>query len=110
MMLDSDAHSKFRRGRTLEVVGTVVSSVGGFFIGQAIGSAMFGNQHDTKSLAIGAGVTLVGITFYSTGYKQIKSGMEIYNRSDLGLGRVDPRDYEVKIQTTLSGLGLTISY
>ncbi len=76
---NAEALGKFKTGKTLNAIGTIIGIPGGFIFGYQLGTQMAGGKINTTLLAVGAAGFIASIYLTSTGNRSIKESIHIFN-------------------------------
>jgi hypothetical protein len=75
-----DAKRYFRKARFNNVVATLFAFPGGFIVGYPLGLSLSGQKLNTDLLMIGGGLILVSVPFNIWRNKNMRRGVDAYNR------------------------------
>jgi hypothetical protein len=75
-----DAKRYFRKARFNNVVATLFAFPGGFIVGYPLGLSLSGQKLNTDLLMIGGGLILVSVPFNVIRNKNMRRGVDAYNR------------------------------
>jgi hypothetical protein len=75
-----EAKRYFRKARFNNVVATVFAFPGGFIVGYPLGLSLSGQKLNTDLLMIGGGLILVSVPFNIWRNKNMRRGVDAYNR------------------------------
>ena len=75
-----DAKRYFRKARFNNVVATIFAFPGGFIVGYPLGLSLSGQKLNTDLLMIGGGLILVSVPFNIWRNKNMRRGVDAYNR------------------------------
>ncbi len=75
-----DAKRFFRKARFNNVVATLFAFPGGFILGYPLGLSLSGQKLNTDLLMIGGGLILVSVPFNILRNKNMRRGVDAYNR------------------------------
>jgi hypothetical protein len=103
---NSQALSTYNTGRTIGMVGVVLSGVGGGLIGWDLGQQAAGGE---GSATIGAGAAFVGIGLVVAviGDSKVKKSVTLYNSRLMGSNSVPA---QLKFGFTQNGVGLNMRF
>ncbi len=76
-----EAMQKYSSGKTMVVIGDILSFAGGFTIGWGLGGLLAGKKDLWKVSVAGFGVLMVGLPISFNGQKNIFKSFDIYNES-----------------------------
>lgn len=94
------AHKMFKAGKNLAVTGTVIGSVGAFFVGYDLGGRLGGGKGNAGMLVGGGIVTAGGIAMGLIGESKMKKAVKLFN---------DKKDAS-NLQIELSPYGMTLAF
>lgn len=107
---DATASKLFRKARTLGIVSTGISCVGGYMIGEGLAGTFFHQDNALREMGIGAGVALCGLAFSWRADKLLTRAVRQYNGSLQG-SDMTASNIELSIGPTSSGgLGLSLTF
>ena len=75
-----EAKRYFRRARFNNVVATIFALPGGFIVGYPVGMSLSGQKLNTDLLMIGGGLIVVGLPFNIMRNRNMRRGVDAYNR------------------------------
>lgn len=81
LKVNSEAYKVYSSGKSMAIVGEVLSYGGGFALGWGLGGYLAGNKNALKIGAVGTGVLLVALPLSIIGQKKVFSSFDIYNEA-----------------------------
>jgi len=75
------AHQHIKKAQTNNTFASVLSGIGGFFIGWPLGTAIAGGDPEWAMAGIGAGLIVVSIPLSLKANKETKMAVQIFNES-----------------------------
>ncbi len=102
---NAEALRKFKTGKTLNAIGTIIGIPGGFIFGYQLGTQMAGGKINTTLLAVGAAGLIVSIYLTSTGNRSIKESIHIYNS---GINKTNSASLDFGL--TNNGVGFCLKF
>lgn len=107
MLGNHEAIQQYNSGRSLYIVGQVISipcaALLGWDLGSRIGSG--GEEGDALLLGVGATGTLIGLLISFSGQNKIKTSLQLYNSKARNIGA-----YKMNFGFTESGIGLSMRF
>ena len=73
------AYKEYKKGKKFRVINQIIGSIGGFIVGYQLGYLIRGGEANLNSLGIGAGITIVGVSFGIRAVEHLKKSVDIYN-------------------------------
>ena len=103
---NNEALELYNSGRSLFVVGQVISYPCAAMLGWDLGTRLGGGNGSGTLLAVGAVGTAVGLIIGASGEKKIKNSVSLYNSK----ARSNLVSYQVNFGFTQTGVGLSVRF
>lgn len=97
---NTEIADKFKSGKNLNIIGTVIGSIGAACFGYDLGGRLAGAGGNTTLLVSGGAVMVGGMIMIFVGEGKMKKALELYNSNNLS----------ITIGAASTGLGLSFNF